>query len=378
MVRMRIAPAWAAVVTILFVDSPITMLYENWLFYTFPLAILLCGSALALQRYLATRRAPDAAIFFWLVATLVLARNIFHPVWMLSVVAALIAVERGRRRQVALAALAPTLVVLALLVKHVIVFHALFQGRPIQQMNLAAMTSMRLSETERGRLIREGKLTPLSDTPITAGPNGFQRFVPPPPKTGIPVLDAPYKTGSGYPNWNNSIFVPVGERYGADADYVLRHYPGVYVAAVRENFDRYVLPGEQTDPFNTRSYKNRLALQPLLTQYNRLFAWQRSPGRTPWAHSIGFPLLLLFALFVVVVAIRRRRVFDDASPERIDAITIAYALYATLWLSAATLLLSYGDHNRYRFKASAFYCLFAALFGQWAWTQARRLIRRYR
>ncbi|MCU1277120.1 MAG: hypothetical protein JWM53_666, partial [bacterium] len=331
---------------------PIEMLYENWLFYTFPLAVMLCGSALLLHRWLAARRFADAVGFFALLAVLVLWRNLFHPLWMLAAVGALLAVERAHRRQLALAALGPVLVVCALLIKHVVVFHAIFQGRPIQQMNLAALTSMRLPDGERARLIREHVLT-ISDVPITAGPNGFRRFVTTPPKSGIPVLDQEYKPKSGYPNWNSSIFVPVGELYGADARWTLWHRPGVYLDAVRENFTRYALPSDQSDPFNTRSYKNRLALQPLLTQWNRLLSWQRAPNRTAVAHVIGFPLLLAFALVVVVRGLRRGR--------RAEALTVAFALYSTLWVSAATLLLSYGDHNRYRFKVSAFYCLFLAL-----------------
>jgi hypothetical protein len=374
MVRSAVTPWLAALVTILFVDGPITILYENWLFYTFLLAVLLCASALFLHRYLSSRRLSDAAVFFWLLAALVLARNLFHPVWMLLAVAGLVAVERGRRRGVALAALGPVLVVVALLVKHVIVFHAIFQGRPIQQLNLAALTSMRLPEAERNRLIAEGKLSPLSATPITAGPNGFRRFVPPQAKTGIPVLDDEYKP-SGFPNWNSSIFVPVGNLYGADARYTLLHRPGVYLDAVRENLVRYVLPGDQSDPFNTRSYQNRLAVQPILTQWNRLFSWQRAPGRTPFLHCIAFPLLLLFAGFVVVRAFGRGH-FLDESPDRATELTVAFALYSTLWVSASTLLLSYGDHNRYRFKVSAFYCWFFALATQWAWNWIRDRRRR--
>jgi hypothetical protein len=355
MVRLGVRVWLAALVTIGFVDSPITMLYENWLFYTFPLAVMLCASALFLHRWRTARRFADAVIFFALLGVLVLWRNLFHPLWMLAVVGALLALERrdrAHRRQVALAALGPVLVVCALLVKHVIVFHAIFQGRPIQQMNLAALTSMRLPEAERARLINEHVLI-ISDVPITAGPNGFRRYVTTPPKTGIPVLDQEYKPKSGYPNWNSSIFVAVGELYGADARWTLAHRPGVYVDAVRENLQRYALPSDQSDPFNTRSYKNRLALQPLLTQWNRLFSWQRAPNRTAVAHVIGFPLLLVFALVLIVRGLRRGR--------RADALTVAFALYSTLWVSAATLLLSYGDHNRYRFKVSAFYCLFFAL-----------------
>jgi hypothetical protein len=353
MVRLGVRVWLAALVTIAFVDSPITMLYENWLFYTFPLAVMLCASALFLHRWLVARRFADALIFFSLLSVLVLWRNLFHPLWMLAVVAALLAVEHAHRRQLALAALGPVLVVCALLVKHVVVFHALFQGQPIQQMNLAALTSMRLPDAERARLIREHVLV-ISDVPITAGPNGFRRYVTTPPKRGIPVLDQEYKPESGYPNWNSSIFVPVGALYGADGRWALLHRPGVYADAVRENLARYLLPSDQSDPFNTRSYGNRLALQPLLTAYNRVFSWQRAPNRIAVAHVVGFPLLLAYALVLVVRGLRRRE-------GRAEALTVAFALYSTLWVSAATLLLSYGDHNRYRFKVSAFYCLFLAL-----------------
>jgi hypothetical protein len=189
--------------------------------------------------------------------------------------------------------------------------------------------------------------------PITAGPAVFRRFVKsPPPKTGIPVLDDEYKLKSGYPNWNSSIFVPVGELYGADARWALLHRPRVYFDAVAENFARYQLPSDQSDPFNTSRYKNRLALQPLLTRWNRIFSWQAHPNGTAFAHVIGFPLLLIFALVAIVRAWRR---------DRAASLTLAFALYSTLWVSASTLLLSYGDHNRYRFKISAFYCLFLAL-----------------
>jgi len=359
--------AWLAVlVTILFVDSPIAMLYENWLFYTFPLASMLCTSALFLHRWLDGRRFADALVFFSLLCTLVLWRNLFHPLWMLAVVVALLGLQRAHRRQLALAALGPVLVVCALLVKHVVVFHAIFQGRPIQQMNLAVLTSMRLPDAERARLIREHTLV-ISDVPITAGPAVFRRYVKsPPPKTGIPVLDEEYKKKSGYPNWNSSLFVPVGELYGADGRWALLHRPGVYFDAVRENLQRYQLPSDQSDPFNTSRYKNRLALQPLLTLWNRIFSWQAHPNGTAVAHVIGFPLLLVFALVAIVRSFRR---------DRAQSLTLAFALYSTLWVSASTLLLSYGDHNRYRFKISAFYCLFLALALERAVVAASRAIR---
>jgi hypothetical protein len=326
-----------------------------------PVAVILCASALFLHRWLSARHLADAVVFFSLLAALVLVCNAFHPLWMLAVVATLLAVERAHWQKIALAALGPVLVVCALFVKHVVVFHEIFQGRTIQQMNLARLTSMRLPDAERAQLIREGKLT-ISNVSIYAGPNAFRAFLPPKPNSGIPALDNDYKAKSGVPNWNSSIFIPIGELYGADARWTLRHRPGVYVDAVRENVHRYFLPSDQTYPwlFDTTDYQNRLSLQPILTMWNLLFSWQRTPNGTAVAHVIGFPLLLAFVLVMVMRGFRRDRFLAD-SPARSDELTVTFALYSTLWVSAVTLLLSYSDHNRYRFMVSAFYCLFLAL-----------------
>src|SRR5262249_11711748 len=215
------------------------------------------------------RHFADAVVFFSLLAGLVLVCNLFHPLWMLAVVATLLAVERAHRQKVTFAALGPVLVACALLVKHVVVFHAIFHGRTIQQMNLARLTSMRLPDAGRAQLIRDGKLT-ISNVSIYAGPNAFRTFVPPQPNSGIPALDNDYKSKNGVPNWNSSIFVPIGELYGADARWTLRHRPGAYVDAVGENVHRYFSPSDQTYPFyrtdlvNATAYQNRLSLQPIL------------------------------------------------------------------------------------------------------------------
>jgi len=63
---------------------------------------------------------------------------------------------------------------------------------------------------------------------------------------------------------------------------------------------------------------------------------------------------------IVMRGLRRDRSLAD-SHARSDELTLTFALYSTLWVSAMTLLLSYDDHNRYRFEVSAFYCLFLAL-----------------
>ena len=76
---------WLAVAApIAFALSPASILYENWLFYTYPLAALLIATALSLHR-LASRgfKKRDALLFFSLLATAALTRSLFHLAWIL-------------------------------------------------------------------------------------------------------------------------------------------------------------------------------------------------------------------------------------------------------------------------------------------------------
>ena len=76
--RLGALPPIAFFVAALFCLSPITILYENWLFYTYPLTFLLSLSALFLLRYRESARTLDAAVFFWILAAIVMSRGIFH------------------------------------------------------------------------------------------------------------------------------------------------------------------------------------------------------------------------------------------------------------------------------------------------------------
>jgi hypothetical protein len=71
----------SVILTLAFVASPPTVLYENWLFYTYPVATLLCAAAVVLRRFLRTGTFGSALGFFALLATVVLTRSLFHWVW---------------------------------------------------------------------------------------------------------------------------------------------------------------------------------------------------------------------------------------------------------------------------------------------------------
>src|SRR5262245_5868777 len=66
--RLGAGRGWRVGLTLFFLLSPACVLYENHLFYTYPLTAALAASGLALHRFLSSRRWLDGLAFFSLLA----------------------------------------------------------------------------------------------------------------------------------------------------------------------------------------------------------------------------------------------------------------------------------------------------------------------
>jgi hypothetical protein len=73
-VPRRLAFLTAVVVSV----NPATILYENWLYPTFPVAVLTLGATLAAARFVGTSSRPALGLFFGACAALVYTRSVFH------------------------------------------------------------------------------------------------------------------------------------------------------------------------------------------------------------------------------------------------------------------------------------------------------------
>lgn len=372
MVRLDVRPALAAAVAVVYAVSPTNVLYEHWLFYTYPITALLALSAVFLHRFVVDRRLRDAVVFFFLLATIALGRGIFHFAWIAAPAIGLVVFCWPDRRRVALAAIVPLLLVAAFYVKTYVVFGGFASGELFQQLNLAAMTVKRLPPDVRKALIQQGRLTPVSTTAIGAKTplKAFDPYVPGRAPTGIPVLDQEEKPG-GNTNWQSRAAADVAAVYGKDGLYVLKEYPGIYLQSVADNVARYVLPSSDTSPivskrgFGIKRAVNGRKVSGLVRVYNTVLGGQIRSRDTAWFLVVAFPACLLFALLLVGRWLWRRRPEADAA----RVLTVLFGLFNIIYVSAVTLLFSAGDHNRYRFKVGPFYCLLFTMLLQALWSR---------
>jgi hypothetical protein len=225
--------------------------------------------------------------------------------------------------------------------------------------NLARLATRLLPSNKIQELIAQGKISPwiLTTDIYQIDKSPISRNVPDPPKTGIPVLDDRYKS-TGALNWNSAWFGEVGKLYRKDALTVLRMYPEFYGASVVENLRTLFLPATDNWPFDGRQVTDNLRLvsQPLAV-YVLLTTGQstdpyRVKARRPWFSYLVFPGLLAFGLWMLF---KQRSVWNQPSN-----LVLMFMLFNIIYLSAAAVLLSDSDQNRYRDEVSAF---FAVLFG---------------
>lgn len=232
---------WVAVVAVLlFACSPAVILYENWLFYTYPMALTLAASALFTHRLAEGGRFLDALMLFVLLAVAAFTRAIFHLAWLLLIVAVLVYLLAKKRRLVLLAATPALLLLLALHTKNWVEF-----GIPASSswvgLNLAKLTTFPLSPGERASLVQEGRVSSLAlivpFSPLERFPAEYRRAAGP----DVPVLQQERKA-NGRVNYHHFGYVRISMTYLADALTLMRRFPGQYAESVGRAWLHYFMP----------------------------------------------------------------------------------------------------------------------------------------
>lgn len=369
--RLGAPLAVAAVVAVGYAVHPATVLYENWLIYEYPLTAALLGAALLLHRYVAAGRTRDALGCFALLAAVVLMRGTFHLLWLLLIVGGVVLLRPRRWRSVLLAAAVPVALALALYVKNYVVFGEWLSGEVYRKLNYAVMTTARLPVEVKLRMLAEGRLSPAHRLNFYRQPvTDYQPFLPPIRNTGIAVLDRPLKS-SGAPNWQHHAMPQLADLYYRDAVRVGREHPELYREAVADNLRRLFLPANETFPFDQPDHENVRRLRAELQLANLLLTGQWRSGQAGVFTVVLVPLVIVGALGGVAIGLwRRLRRRSDESDEQTARLGVAaFCLWNFVYVSASTVLLSYADHNRYRFCVTPLFLvllwLCVAAVGAW-------------
>ncbi len=349
MIRLG-AAVWAAVLTTLVVAcSPASILYENLLFYTYPLAVGLVLTALFLHRYLENRRSLDLVGFVACLALLVLTRSMFHLAWLALAACVLALIRPADLRRIAIVGSLAFLLAGGPYIKNTWEFGS-FTSSSWGGMSLARLTTWRLDKDERYRLVADLRLDPVSlynpfrNLATYRQGAGFPLAGP----TGIEALDQMLKTG-GSPNYNNRSYVDISRRYLSDDLYVIRNYPTVYLGALAEAGYTYFLPTSA----HWFVRQNRAHLVWWDRVYNHALygepVYWSDLANPPERWNIGIFSLVGYLVVAALVLVRlwhARRHLDQLSASEA---TLMFAGLTLIYVSLVGNAFELGENNRFRY-----------------------------
>jgi hypothetical protein len=362
---LGVAAGLAFVVATWLATAPAFVAYENWLFYSLPVAALLALAAVFFDRALASGRLRDGFSFMALLAVVSYARSLYHLAYLLAATALLAVGWRSARRALAASAL-PLLLVVALYAKNAVLFHH-FAASTWTGLSLGHLATDSLGATEARRLVEAGTLSPASLVPAFSRPQVYPRaYFDPPPATRVRALYWEDKTTGG-PNYNHAAYIRISDDLLRDSLWVIVHRPRLYLAAVGEAWEIYFrspgdlrfLGAENLDVLRpasevydavffgrvpTKVDDDPAALAPPGGHGHRAGAHRLAGADRYWGLILGLPAVFLVGL---VSALGRGpgRHFD-----RRQRLLAAWLCFTIAFVAVVGNLLELGENNRFRFE----------------------------
>jgi hypothetical protein len=355
--RFRLNRPLSLLIVVICVISPVTALYENWLFYEYPLAVLFCLSALFLHRYVTGHHRIDGIAFFTSVALISMFRVIFHLLWFGVVVALLVWVLPRYRRRTALCAAVPGILLLMVYLKAFILFGTWIPGNDVYgSINLASTVSAALPRDVVERMAAEKTISPILLYAPPFEDAELVNVIPLPAKTGIRILDERLKS-TGWINMDSLWMAAVGKQMRQDGLVILRSYPTATLITFRDNLERYFLPADVGWPFGGHQNSNARVLSPLLKAVDLIMAGKLPTSNYAPTSYLAICLLLSFGIWRSGRWLRHaaRRRYGNASD-----LTVIFAFGNIAYLSGILIFYACADQNRMLFEV---FPLFIILLG---------------
>ncbi|OQA67095.1 MAG: hypothetical protein B6D44_13450 [Ignavibacteriales bacterium UTCHB2] len=341
LLRMNINLYLSFILTIIYLITPATILYENLFFYTHIIIFFLILSCYFLLRFIQSKKFKDIFLFSSFLSLCVLTTSFFHVIWFFLIIITLICFYPKDKKVIIKSALVPVFLIAIMIAKNYLIFGNLNLSSWLG-MNLYRITVNELSLNERRILTKDERLSK------------FSKFDPFPEidsleslkelkildKTGIEVLDE-YKKKSGHTNYNNILYLKVSKIIFKDDIYIITHYPDVYLKGVLKAFHLYFNPPTKYNLLEPNIYK----IWRFNSIYNR-FIYGTYNNRGPGLLSFFFISLMIIISIVIIL---------NKNTEKSSRVVLVFLIFNILYVMLLGNFLEYGENNRFRYYTEIYH-----------------------
>lgn len=357
--RMLGIPAFLALImAVLYLASPTTVLYENFLLYTYPTASLLCLSALLLGVWVRTGRSAVGIAFFSTLAAVILTRSVFQIPWFLAAGLIIAASRRSEWRSVVGLAIVPFLIVCSWQVKNYVQFGSVATSTWLG-LNLTRNTVERLGPDRIAEMVHAGRLSRLATVPALSEFEAYEVGDPQP--TGIPVLDRKVKEQPSVgPNYNFVGYIRVSNIRLQDALTVIAGDPAQFAENVLDAVTIWLRPAFEA----LRGTKNAEALGLL----DPVLATQGAEGVCRWL-SQGLVALCYIVALLYGGAVTVHLFRGPNTP--LCRLVMAFMWLTVLYAAIVVNFTEIWENNRIRFMTDPYvWIMVAAALTHIPWIKA--------
>jgi hypothetical protein len=350
--RARFSRPLSLLCAFCFIVSPNSILYENWLFYTYPVAVLLVLAAVALRRFQDDAQPFYAGIFLFLVALICITRSAFHFVFVLPC-AVLVLIPNGiQRRKITFYACVAVCVVSALYMKNLYMF-GFFGASSWKGMNMAKVTVRSVAPEMIDRLVKSGSIPSVASlspfSPLDQYPEELRVLSSDYPNA--PELTSERKA-NGELNFNHVAYIAISREYDKASGFIIRHYPRLYLSTVGESWLHYLKPSWQYFFIegNTNAIQHYISIISFFRerQWIDLRPLKRTLGikgqnTYPVANLLLLPPILLMFCMISVFRMCRLLMTGDLSH-----LAYLFMTYTIMYVAVVGNMLEIGSNNRFR------------------------------
>lgn len=353
--------------TIFFMISPPVILFENWLFYTYPTVLMLLASGIFLYLYFEKHTWPPLALFFLMLGAIIVMRSLFTMIWFIIILIGVLMHDRKNAKNIMVCALLPLLFIICLYLKNYLVF-----DQPTLSswfgMNLIKMTST-IPQEKIDAHIELGEVPAIARVQPFGSPTAYSESAAFDTTTGIPVLDAPYKS-TGFPNYNHIGYVSLSQQYLDAALFLIQKYPAHYGLSVIKAYYAYMRPSCDSIIFRGN---NRERLKGWITFYQNYLLGDvlRNVWQTTYTNRFGQQRMVHFSfLYVFIPILYAWSIIVALKPHtarltKAGAVFFQFVAFNIIYVTIVGNLIDVSENMRFRFLLVPFtYVLLALLLNK--------------
>ncbi len=303
---------------------------ERWLFYTYPIVLLMVLSGYFILRVEQGKSSLIPA--FSAMAALVLIRGFFHAaVWFLPLFVGLLWLNRNRNGSWKRSAVAGLALLLCTSYPYISNWwqYGVFTSSTWFGMNIARLT-IHMPKDEVRALADSGEITPISLITPFAPTNEYLKYFK---ERGYfeekfynhPSINNPYKS-NGFPNYNHWIYISAAREYGENTKVLIQKFPLEYLHAV----------GDQAYSFFSRkSYMN------ILEWESYAFAGEGFGRMRNVIDYLILPVLMLTG-FCLAVHVFTGQAIEGIKRRKLSSF-VFFAVYNIVYITTIALLFERGE-----------------------------------